>query len=269
MSANEKSKKSIKDNKSKKEDLPLSENENRNTSNNLTEEDNQENFNLKGNCKCNKDLKEKEKEKENESKTLTKNQKIKDSIKEYEKINKKISLLAELIENKFESKERANKEKLKKQQAFNLKKENNFKFYPQYITPNFIQSINKNELFLSDLKKKNLSDYTEKENENKNINNRNKKNKGDELIDIDDILEMENLDYKNKNSTNIITPEETKIQSKSGSEENAFRKNFAKHFSNDKKRFKYENKLVKDLSSFSSLLQNEDVIFFINIYINS
>jgi len=264
MSANEKSKKSIKNNKIKKEDLPLSENENRNTSYDITDEDNQENFNLKGNCKCNKDLKEKE----NKSKTMNKNQKIKDSIEEYEKINKKISLLAELIENKYESKERANKEKLKKQQAVNINKENNFKFYPEYITPNFIQSINKNEVFLSDLKKKNLSDFTEKEKENKNINYGNKKNKGDELIDIDDILEMESFDFKNNNSTKIITPEETKIQSKLGSEENPFRKNFAKHFSNDKKRFIYENKLVKNLSSFSSLLQNDDVIFFINIYIN-
>lgn len=263
MSANDKSTRSHRNNKGKRDEKPTSDGENRNTSFDYIDEENQENFNLMSCCMCNSELKESDFDKENiENKGSNKIQKAKDSINEYEKINKKLSFLAELIENKFESKEKTkSKDKAMKSQSAKVNRKNDFVFYPPFITPNFILSLDKKDLFLSNFDRKNLSDFTETDT-NKNDNKIKEKN-GNELIDIDDILEMENFDFRSKMNTNRGgIQEEVKTQTKTGFDENPFRKNFAVQFSNDKRRFKFENKLVKDLSSYSSLLQSEIVSLF-------
>ncbi len=203
---------------------------------NLNEE-NVENLNILGNG--NQSLKNYESKPTNKEFNISISDK--NSIYEYEKINKKLSILAELIENKFDNTNQEkiltpNEEKkcnLKNNISNEIKVNNNdmkylnndkFKFYENFITPNFVQSIKTNEIYLLQIQREKITDFLEGGN---NIENKIEKN-GNDLINIDDILEIElkennkNISYQIENNKKVLF------------EEDPFKKNYSDKFSNHK-----------------------------------
>lgn len=177
------------------------------------------------------------------------------SMVEYEKINKKISQLAELIETNYEK----NKIKLLKNQNTNeeifvdsLPEQN--KFINKIFNPNDIQSIKSQNLYLNNFQSKKYSEFFDN-----NEQQGNEKVNGNELIDIDEILEMEVDNHYDKKIKNSQEKKPSTSHLQETLSEEAFQKGFSIKFSNDKKRINFENCLVSSLSSLSQMLWSGNV----------
>lgn len=232
-----------------KEETYMSDHENKNSSFVNIFEENQENVNLLGNkhkISISDDILVTKDTKTQNIKFKT----LKNSKEEYEKINKKLTNIAGIIETKFD-KNRKIKEEKNKNSCLECKMES-FKFYENFITPNFIQSLNTNEILLKNFHKKNFNDYLNFD-DNRNIKNQQHR---EYLIDIDDILEMDNPDYNKQNSKIEKEMNMTKLNA---FDENPFKYNIFKKILTSKKKVESENYLISTLLSTSNLLFNEEV----------